>query len=424
MKKAYRIVSMLLLVLFVFSASAYASPANVTLRMCWWGNDTRHQAHLDAIALYESLNPHVKIEAEYGGMEGYRQKLTTQLAGGQEPDLIWVDPPWLHDFATQGDFFVDLYTQDIMDYSTLDQEILKGYIEFDGKLIGIPTGYNAHIFIVDDRIAELGIDLDKDWTWDDLMEAGKKVHEANPNEYLLNSETKFINAIFFRNYMVQLIDDTLIGNDYTMNFTEEQLAQGLTMVQDLYLNNVVEPAQDADVYLQQSTTNPKWMSGELRGALCWSSTATSTQGFPDNIKAMRYPRIEGSTQSGATVRPMPPVCISKNSASVEESLKFLDFYINDPRAIEIMAPTRPFAPTAAGQEEALKQQTVRQSYVDAFNLAAADPGIPDNPPSTNSEVENAFLDMVQAVAYGTATPADAAKAGVAALSEILSRIKN
>ena len=65
----------------------------VTLRFSWWGSDVRHKATLEAIDLYMKQNPNVKIEAEYGGVDGYQDKLSTQLGGGTAPDLIQVDNP-------------------------------------------------------------------------------------------------------------------------------------------------------------------------------------------------------------------------------------------------------------------------------------------------------------------------------------------
>ena len=51
------------------SASASASESTepeekepVTLRMAWWGSQTRHDRTVAVIELYESLNPHVTIE--------------------------------------------------------------------------------------------------------------------------------------------------------------------------------------------------------------------------------------------------------------------------------------------------------------------------------------------------------------------------
>jgi oligogalacturonide transport system substrate-binding protein len=434
------VLSMLVLLVVSFAANAAGSsdsnsgsvadrkaePARpVVLRMSWWGNESRHKAHLQAFERYHELHPNVTIEAEYGGMEGYRQKLTTQLAGRQEPDLMWIDPPWVYDFVTQGDFFVNLYEyKDLIDTSNFDQKLLNDYLVFNGKLIGLPTGVNAQCIAVDEQLSALGITLDGPWTWDKLIEAGKLVNQSNKEKYLILLESKFMNVIVLRAYMNQLTGKTLISDDYKMNFSESQLVEGLTLVQRLYQNKVVEPAQDADVFLQAPTTNSKWRNGDFYGFIGWSTTATSPQGFPkERIRAISFPQIPGSVNSGIVVRPMPPVCVSKNSKNIAEAVKFLNFYLNKGEGADILAPSRPFPATEEGRRQALALGIVSQGYYDAFTYSSNNAGLPDNPPSNNSEVEDAFLDMVQAVGYGTATPEKAAKDGIAALSEILSRVK-
>ena len=43
-------------------------------------------------------DPHVKIEGEYGGFDGYLEKLTTQLAGRTAPDIMQIDIAYLGPF--------------------------------------------------------------------------------------------------------------------------------------------------------------------------------------------------------------------------------------------------------------------------------------------------------------------------------------
>lgn len=76
---------------------AGASGDKVVLRFAWWGGEERHNATLEAIAKYEELNPNVTIEPEYGGFDGYQQKLITQLSGNSAADIIQIDQPWLAD---------------------------------------------------------------------------------------------------------------------------------------------------------------------------------------------------------------------------------------------------------------------------------------------------------------------------------------
>ena len=57
----------------------------ITLRMAWWGSQTRHDATNKVIELYESQNPNVNIEAEFYDFDSYFTKLDTLVAA----DDVW-----------------------------------------------------------------------------------------------------------------------------------------------------------------------------------------------------------------------------------------------------------------------------------------------------------------------------------------------
>lgn len=123
---------------------ASGSKEKVTLRFSWWGDEGRHEATLKAIELYMDQNPNVVIEAEYGGFDGYQQKISTQLAGQTAPDIIQLNANWMPDYANKGDFFLDLKDYpDLVDVSGFDEEFLNSFCVFNGQLIALPTGMNA-----------------------------------------------------------------------------------------------------------------------------------------------------------------------------------------------------------------------------------------------------------------------------------------
>ena len=87
MIKSKRLIATLVLVVFTMSIffafstagseKAKAASKKVTLRFMWWGGEARHKATLAAIQAYMKKYPNVRINAEYGGIEGYMQKLIT-----------------------------------------------------------------------------------------------------------------------------------------------------------------------------------------------------------------------------------------------------------------------------------------------------------------------------------------------------------
>ena len=62
-----------------------AAGEQVTLRMAWWGSQTRHDATNKVIEMYEEQNPNVHIEAEFYDFDSYFTKLDTLVAA----DDVW-----------------------------------------------------------------------------------------------------------------------------------------------------------------------------------------------------------------------------------------------------------------------------------------------------------------------------------------------
>ena len=52
---------------------------------------------------------------------------------------------------------------------------------------------------------------------------------------------------------------------------------------DVYKRQVVEPCQDADLFLQAPTTNPKWLSGDFKASACWLTSMSTDQAYPDKM---------------------------------------------------------------------------------------------------------------------------------------------
>jgi multiple sugar transport system substrate-binding protein len=79
-----------------------AFDGTVTLRFSWWGSDTRHKMTQKLIDAYEAKNPNIKIEGEYGDWSGYWDKLATQVASQDAPDIIQMDAQYLGEYAERG----------------------------------------------------------------------------------------------------------------------------------------------------------------------------------------------------------------------------------------------------------------------------------------------------------------------------------
>ena len=211
------------------SQTAASDDEPITLRFAWWGGDERNAATLEVIEQFEALHPNVTIEAEYGGNDGYHDKLATQLASGTAADIVQVDPETFPQYVSTGDYFVNYMDYSNMDLSTFDENYISLEINgrYDGKQLGLPTGISgAGILVNQDLADEIGIDFTQAYTWDDLLEMGRKVREYDDSMYLLCANKEYIVNLIVFNYGKQLCGSTLFDKETgELNITEEQMAE-------------------------------------------------------------------------------------------------------------------------------------------------------------------------------------------------------
>ncbi|MDO4327822.1 MAG: ABC transporter substrate-binding protein [Lachnospiraceae bacterium] len=401
-----------------------ASGDKVVLRFAWWGGEERHNATLAAIEKYEELNPNVTIEPEYGGFDGYQQKLITQLSGNSAADIIQIDQPWLADINKQGDLLMDLSTVDAIDLSQFDETFLKNCLEFNGKTVGLPTGMNTNVFLYNKSVLEDDrFGADQTLSWQELMEIGMEMHTQDPDFYLLNVEQTILN-LMLHSYLNQKTGEYIFNNDYERTFTEEQLAEGFQMIVDWIDNGVIEPAEVNGIYVNRWYENPKWIDGKLGICQVWlSSQSTATVDGAIDVGVMPMVRDADGVGSGVMIRPSQVYSIPSSTKYPEEATRFLNWLVNDPEAAAILKDTRGVPASAAAREVLLDMGILSEENNSVVEnaMAAGAMTIPNLP---TGDMEQMWLDAIQEVEYKVASPADKAKELVTDFDELLEELKS
>lgn len=406
------------------SGSAAQTDDKVVLRFAWWGGEERHNATLAAIEKYEELNPNVTIEPEYGGFDGYQQKLITQLSGNTAADIIQIDQPWLADINKQGDLLMDLSVVDAIDLSQFDETFLKNCLEFNGKTVGLPTGMNTNVFLYnkgvlqDDRFG-----ADKIISWKELMDIGTELHAQDPDFYLLNVEQTILN-LMLDSYLNQKTGEYIFNNNYERTFTEEQLAEGFQMIVDWIDNGVIEPAEVNGIYVNRWYENPKWIDGKLGICQVWlSSQSTATVDGAIDVGVMPMVRDEDGIGSGVMIRPSQVYSIPNSTKYPEEATKFLNWLVNDPEAAAILKDTRG-VPASAAAREVLIDIGILSEENNSVVENAMEAGAMTIPNLPTGDMEQMWLDAIQEVEYKVASPEEKAKELVADFDELLAELKS
>lgn len=396
----------------------------ISLRFSWWGGDSRHEATLACIDAFMEENPNIEVVAEYGGFDGYQQKISASLAGGTQPDIMQLDQPWMENFSKQNpDFFLDLnqYTSQIS-IDGFSNDFLEDFCVYQNKLMCLPSGTNAINFLANKKVLDdAGVSFGDTITWDDLLEEGKKVNAHNPDHYMINLDD---GSSFFitRIYLYQLTGKQLVNDDYTIGVSKGELEQAFAFTKKLYDEKVMIPYEEAMIFKGAPADNPKWNDNQLGGWFNWSSTANQ-QAWGENAITLPYPQIEGAANSGLLVRPSQVFAISNNCKEPEAAAKFLDFMLNQEKGVLALKDSRSIPANENARTLLQEKEMIYSVAAEAIELAMEKPGTPEANLTNNTEVLAVISNVMEKLIYNQYDAASAAEEAYKLLEDVLGNLK-
>lgn len=158
--------------------STPAGPAEI--RVAWWGAEGRHEQTQEALRICEEALGDVTISAEYTS-QGYDDRLATQFAAGDAPDIIQVTSGHVTSYGQRGGLVDIASVADEIDTSAIAPGVLN-QDSVDGKNYAVPITVNASGIMLNVTLMEqYGLERpdDENWTWDDLFEYAGTVNEAS-----------------------------------------------------------------------------------------------------------------------------------------------------------------------------------------------------------------------------------------------------
>ncbi|WP_058913763.1 ABC transporter substrate-binding protein [Entomohabitans teleogrylli] len=340
--------TMLLSTLIASTLALTASQAfaadDVNLRMSWWGGNGRHQVTLKALEAFHKQYPHINVKAEYTGWDGHLSRLTTQIAGGTEPDLMQTNWNWLPIFSKTGNGFYDLnQLGEVLDLSQFDPKELQS-TTVDGKLNGIPISVTARVFYYNNETwKKAGIDYPK--TWDELMAAGVAFNnQLGKQFYPVVLEHQDVLALL-NSYMVQKYNIPAV-DEKTKKFSwsKEQWVEFFQVYKKLIDSHVMP---DTKYYASFGKSNmyemKPWIEGEWAGTYMWNSTITK---YSDNLKPPArlelgsYPMLPEARDAGLFFKPAQMFSVSKTTKHPKEAALLLNFLLNSKEGVEALGLER------------------------------------------------------------------------------------
>ncbi len=409
------------LTLALMSASAFAQ---VELRMSWWGGNQRHQATNAAIQQFEAQYPDIKVKPEYTGWDGALTRLTTQIAGNTEPDVMQTNLNWMPIFTKDGNGFYDLNKlKTALELGNFSPKALNT-VTYHNKLNGIPVSMTSRVFNYNhDTWAKAGLTYPK--TWADLMAAGKIFKDKlGVKYYPIVLEPHDVFAMD-RSYMIQTMNKDILTPDGKINFTQDEMTDFFKLYRQQVKNHVFPSTKEYASYGKANMYEMRpWLDGQFGGVYMWDSAITK---YTDTIKLdlAPYPMAPGAKDAGLLSRPSMMFSIGRNSKHPKEAAKLIDFLLNNKQGIESMGLTRGIPLSKAGMT-VLKQDGV----LDDANLAFAGykqamslPQIIASTPYTdNAQLIEVYSQELQAMDYGESTPEKAASNFIRKSKRILAHL--
>jgi raffinose/stachyose/melibiose transport system substrate-binding protein len=132
----------------------------------------------EAVKRFEAKNPGVKVEMQFLENEAYKAKLPTLLQSKDRPHILYSWAGGVLKAQIEAGVLEDI-TALVGDYKDNISPGAVAAFTIDGKLYGLPHNVSQVGFMYNkDLFAKAGVDGDKIKTWDDFLEAVKKLKAA------------------------------------------------------------------------------------------------------------------------------------------------------------------------------------------------------------------------------------------------------
>ena len=395
------------------------SEGDVTIRLDWWGGDSRIKATEQAVKAFESEHPHIHVQTEYSDWTGYWDKLAVQSAGGNAPDVMQMDELYLSFYGGMNALLDLNKAKKYLDLSGIDSSLLD-MGKLDGKQVAAPLSTAQYGVIVNNDVLDsLGLkvpDNADSWTWDEFENFAKQIAEksngkvvgaiAPSNGYSLQLWARQNGEELFKGSTVVISPDTLAS---FLELPAKWVSNGIEVSKETWSENVSASLNDSAF-------------GKGRQALMLTQASQITPyaqaAGTDNMSLLPVPQHKAGAATNY-LKPGMYWCISSGSQHPAEAAMLVDYLLNDKNAGEIFGTER----GVPANTSIRKDLSSTASGTDKLSLDFVDeiaPTLGKSPevtPNGASDLDKFIVRYQQDVVFGKQKPLAAAKDMIKELQE-------
>lgn len=311
----------------------------ITLRMNWWGGDSRHQATLDGIKAFEAKYPNIKVEAEYESFTGHEEKVALALKSGSSADVVQLNMDWVFNYSPDGSLFLDLNTMsDIIDLSAYDQTDID-YYTTNGVLQALPASNSGRVFFWNTtRLEAVGVEIPT--TLEELYAVGDAFAAYEDGTYyplILNELDRMTLMVYY----LQCVYGKPWVENYELQYSVEQMQEGLEWMNLLEERHVISSLEVlAGDGSELVDTNQRWIDGHYAGMYIWDSNLKKYKESAPGFEFAVGDYINMGEYQGGMTKAAMVFAIPKTSKHPAESAALIQFLFGDPEGAKILGDSR------------------------------------------------------------------------------------
>jgi multiple sugar transport system substrate-binding protein len=404
--KKSRVISLLAGTAAIVFASTAAQAETIRVVLGYYSAAT--QGLFEGMAKdFMEKHPGDEVKIEVIQWDNLQQRLTTDIAGGTEPDIAMIGTRWL----------VDYVKNDIAEPMDLTPEFKASFIEsflspstFDGTMYGLPVAASARaMYYNKDLLAKAGVTAPPT-NWDGVVDTARKIKALGTDAYGFALQGKEIETDAYWYYSLWTHGGELI-KDGKSGVASPEAIKALTLYKSMIDEGLTEPdpsglnRQDIERLFKQGRigmilTGP-WLRGQIKTDAPTLNYALST--IP-----------EGTTK--ATYGVTDTLMVFKSSKQKELAMKFLTETAFSPKWRIEFSTKEGFLPV-------MKEEAAAPVFADDPQLKAFTDMLPYArfaPPVANWEqMVDAVIAAVQKVYIGQAQPEAALKEAAATIDGLI-----
>ncbi|MEV0804631.1 ABC transporter substrate-binding protein [Kribbella sp. NPDC050281] len=383
---------------------------NVTLRYAWWGNNIRQQNYTKALKQFSTANPSIAIEPEFAEYTAFQERMTTQIAARDVPDIFWIASPQVMTYHKSKLYrkLDDIPTLNWGDYSKEDQETFK----LAGELNTLPFAIFTPVIRYNETVTKAdGVTIPAEgagWTWDSLAELLVAYSKNNPGK---RKGTPYApdHDLTFEAWLRQR-GEQLWTQDGQAGFTVDGLASWLDWWDKL------RKAGGALSLSEQEGMGPDWAQVGKKVLVNFGNSnhiIDDAKMFPKEKFRLRAAPIAPTAEAGHKYLYFPRMAIYQriDDGNLEAAGKVLDYNANNPEMLKTVRLTMgaPTNPKVAEQAKAFASPDEKEMLAVVEKERAAERKPRYEAPPGSSTWRTTMTRICEEIALGKTSVPDGAK---------------